>query len=120
MIVAEYQLSYTASEIDEKLNKVDGIDNLIIVGDGDMPENCKIMLVPSVEQEEVISMNLTDNERERIVQEVITALGTPVFGRIDENKNITISGNLSAGTYTVKYENADNSTTDIGTITIEG
>ena len=56
------------------------------------------------------------SDRESIVQEVIAALGTPVFGTVDEDNNIILSGDLAGGTYTVKYEKADGSTVIIGTI----
>lgn len=57
-------------------------------------------------------------DTEAIVQQVIEAIGTPVFGRVDEENNIILSGNLVGGNYTLKYENADGSTTDIGTLSV--
>lgn len=59
----------------------------------------------------------TQADQESIVQQVIDALGTPVFGTVDENNIITLSGDLTDGSYTVKYENADGSLTTIGTLT---
>ena len=54
-----------------------------------------------------------------IVQAVLAELqGSPVFGVVDAENNITISGNLANGTYTLKYENADGTTTEIGTLTV--
>ncbi len=61
----------------------------------------------------------TDADQEAIVQQVITALGTPVFGRVDTNNNIILTGELADGTYTVKYENADGEQTTIGTLSAE-
>lgn len=58
----------------------------------------------------------TDAHRESIVQDVITALGTPVFGSVDEENNIILTGTLAAGTYTLKYEDADGNVTSIGTL----
>lgn len=58
----------------------------------------------------------TDADQEAIVQQVITALGTPVFGRVDEGNNIILSGELADGTYTIKYENADGTLVMVGTI----
>jgi hypothetical protein len=55
---------------------------------------------------------------EEIVQEVITALGTPVFGRVDAENNIILTGELADGTYTLKYEGADGSQTEIGEIVV--
>lgn len=45
--------------------------------------------------------------KDSIVEEVIAALGTPVFGTVDENKHITLSGHLADGTYTISFEDAD-------------
>lgn len=49
----------------------------------------------------------TDADQEAIVQQVITALGTPVFGRVDENKHITLTGNYADGNYTYSFEDKD-------------
>jgi len=45
--------------------------------------------------------------------------GNPVFGYIDENNNIILSGNLADGTYTAKYEMEDGSTVDIGELVLD-
>ena len=58
----------------------------------------------------------TDADQESIVQQVITALGTPVFGRVDENNNIILTGNLTDETYTLKYEDAAGNLITIGTL----
>lgn len=59
---------------------------------------------------------LKNSEQEDIVQQVISALQTPVFGRVDEENNIILTGELADGTYTFKYEDADGNLTVIGTI----
>ena len=59
----------------------------------------------------------TPADQESIVQDVIAALGTPVFGTVDENNNVVLTGTLSEGTYTIKYENAEGEQTTIGTLT---
>lgn len=58
----------------------------------------------------------TPADIESIVQQVIAAMGTPVFGTVDENNNIILTGELADGTYTVKYEDADGNLVDVGTI----
>lgn len=60
----------------------------------------------------------TPEDQEAIVQQVIAALGTPVFGTLDESNNILLSGELADGTYTLKWLNADGSYADAGTITV--
>lgn len=59
----------------------------------------------------------TTADQEAIVQQVIAALGTPVFGRVDGDNNIILTGELVDGTYTIKYEDADDNVTTIGTYT---
>lgn len=58
----------------------------------------------------------TPDDQEAIVQQVITALGTPVFGTVDAENNIILTGNLADGTYTIKYEDAEGNVTEIGTL----
>lgn len=63
---------------------------------------------------------LTDEDREAIVADVIASLGgNPVFGYVDENNNIIVSGNLPMGTYSVKYEMEDGSTVEIGALVLD-
>lgn len=62
----------------------------------------------------------TESDQEAIIQQVITALGTPVFGRVDADNNIILTGELAEGTYTIKYEDADGEVTDIGTVVVGG
>lgn len=58
----------------------------------------------------------TEADQEAIVQQVIAALGTPVFGTVDEDNNIILSGDLADGSYTFKYENSKGDTTVIGVL----
>jgi hypothetical protein len=60
---------------------------------------------------------LTEISKEEIVQQVITALGTPVFGRVDADNNIILTGELADGTYTLKVEKADGTVVEVGTFT---
>ena len=60
-----------------------------------------------------------DNLKSLAVQELVEQLqGLPVFGVVDENNTITVSSMLVAGTYTLKYENDEGVTEEIGTIVI--
>lgn len=59
----------------------------------------------------------TEADKEEIVQQVIAALGTPVYGTVDENNHITLSGHLVDGTYTLSFEDSDGFVVaDVGTI----
>ena len=51
---------------------------------------------------------LTEADRNQIAAIVLEMLGgEPIFGYIDENKNIVLKGNLAEDTYSVKYEMED-------------
>lgn len=58
----------------------------------------------------------TSADQESIVQDVLAALGTPVFGRVDADNNIILTGELADGTYVLKYEDAEGNLTEIGTL----
>ena len=57
----------------------------------------------------------TETDQEAIVQQVIIALGTPVFGRVDANKNIILTGELAEGIYKLWYENENGKMTELCT-----
>lgn len=57
----------------------------------------------------------TEADQEEIVQQVITALGTPIFGRVDADKNITLTGVLVNGTYKFWFEDENGKVSEIGT-----
>lgn len=60
---------------------------------------------------------LTEADKEALVQQVITALGTPVFGTVKEDKKITLSTeHLADDTYYVGYEDEDGDWVEIGAI----
>ena len=42
-----------------------------------------------------------------------------VFGYVDENNTVVLTGNLAEGTYTIKYEMEDGSTVDIGELELD-
>ncbi len=63
----------------------------------------------------------TNADQNAIIQQVIDALGgTPVFGTVDANNNIILSGNLTEGVYTFKYEDESGKVVTIGTLTHDG
>lgn len=57
----------------------------------------------------------TPADQEDIIQQVITALGTPVFGRVDEENNIILTGGLADGVYKLWYEDATGKMTELCT-----
>ena len=62
-----------------------------------------------------------ENEKGNMIQLLISELqGLPVFGVVDENNKVTITSQLSGGTYDLMYENEDGTIEKIGTFTIEG
>lgn len=72
------------------------------------------------EQANIVAKVTQDVVTEEMIQQVISVLATPVFGRVDEYNNIIIAGNLVPGTYTLKYEGVDGIVSDIGIITVSG
>ena len=60
----------------------------------------------------------TTADQDAIIQQVIAAMGGSVFGSVDANNNIILTGILADGTYTIKYENEDGTVTEIGTIEV--
>ncbi len=61
----------------------------------------------------------TESEKSQIIQEVLDAIGTPIVGTVDENNNITLSGDLKAGTYTLKYIDENGYSLEIGEVIID-
>lgn len=62
---------------------------------------------------------LTDADKEEIVAEMLTALGTPMAGTVDEDNNIILGGELPDGTYTLKYYN-QGEYIEIGKLVVSG
>ena len=60
----------------------------------------------------------TETDKAAMVQEVIDTIGLTVIGEVDNANNILITMPLPDGTYTMRYENADGSTTEIGSFTV--
>lgn len=58
----------------------------------------------------------TEAEQEAMVQQVLDALGTPVWGQVDEDNVITLTGELTGGAYTFVYEDAEGVTHQVGTL----
>ena len=62
----------------------------------------------------------TEADKAEIVALVIESLGgNPVFGVVDGNNNILVSGNLPDGTYTVKYEMENGTKVNIGNLVLD-
>lgn len=63
----------------------------------------------------------TEADQEAIVQQVITALGTPVFGTVSADKKITLSTeHLADGIYYLGYEDKNGNWVEIGEINVGG
>lgn len=62
----------------------------------------------------------TDADKSAMALDVLALIdaSSGVHVVVDESKNITLSGELANGDYTLKFENADGSTTNICTLTI--
>lgn len=63
---------------------------------------------------------LTEADKSEIAALVIDMLGgNPIFGIVDEDNNIIVSGDLPDGTYSVKYEMEDGSKVNIGNLVLD-
>ena len=90
----------------------------IYVGEGDMPDGYQQQIVP--QEDRAINYNpLSETDRERIIQEILEDLKIPVMGTVGENKVVTLTAALPAGTYTFVIEFEDGSVATIGTATKE-
>ena len=63
---------------------------------------------------------LTAGDKAELVAMVIESLGgNPIFGTVDSNNNIVVSGNLPDGTYSVKYEMENGTKVNIGNLVLD-
>ena len=63
---------------------------------------------------------LTDEDKADITRLIIESLGgNPIFGYVDKNNNIIVSGNLPDGDYTVMYEMEEGETITIGNLVLD-
>lgn len=69
-----------------------------------------------VDSDEAAPKGYVDHVSDETIQKVIEALKTPVFGTVDTENNIILTGNLSEGIYVVQYEDSEGNRTVIGTI----
>ena len=60
----------------------------------------------------------TETDKAEIVATVLESIGCPVFGIVDENNTVMLSGMLPDGTYNIKYEMEDGSIVDIGNLAL--
>lgn len=117
----------------------------VYVGSGEMPDGYNIQIDPNGKADELVTREEFDKLSKEIGDYLpknqgsanvgkILVVGTDgnlvltempdggesgdVTGVIDEANNILLTGNLANGTYTLKYENADGTYTDIGTLTV--
>lgn len=109
--MAEFNLSYTAEDINTKLGKIDTLEqNVNKLNNEKVPLNQgsanvgKILVVGA-------DGNLT-------LADMPTGTSGDVIGMIDENNNIVITGDLADGTYVFRYENADGTYADIGSLVV--
>ena len=114
-MATEYKLSYTATEIDEKLEK---IDNLVAKSDmsahnTSVSAHEDIRNLISQLSSEVALIN-----RETIIKDVIDAIDSPLVGIIDANNNIVLYGALSESDYKIYYEYSDGTRSEIGDFTV--
>lgn len=113
-MATEFKLSYTANQINQKLGQIDNLSAQIEqlssekVDKNQGVANVGKILVVGADG----NFTLTDMPEGGASGDVI--------GMVDENNNIVITGNLANGTYVFKYEGADGTYTDIGSLVVGG
>lgn len=102
----------------------------VYVGGGEMPEGYNVQIdpngdAPNIDIKSRLSLGIASDELIYIfVDGAPVGTGIPqgqsgdVFGYVDENNNVVLTGNLADGTYSVKYEMDDGSTVDIGDLVL--
>lgn len=100
-MATEYKLSYTASEINQKLSKVDKLFSGISLG---------------IASDGLIYIFVDGSPVGTGIQQ---GQSGDVFGYVDENNTIVLNGDLADGTYSIKYEMEDGSTVDIGVLVLD-
>lgn len=121
--MANYVSNYTGAKIDEAVGKAlsgtatvtaDSIKTAL----GYTPANATDVETLTNKVESGVS----DEDKASIALEVLALIDASSVAQVvvDDNKNITLGGDLADGEYTLKYENADGSTTKICTLTISG
>lgn len=106
-MATEYKLSYTASEINERLTMVSQLSSEKVDKSG-------------------ISLGIASDGLIYIfVDGSPVGAGVPqgtsgdVFGYVDENNTVVLNGNLADGTYTLKYEMDDGEIVNIGNMVLD-
>lgn len=98
------QIMDAVNDIAKKANEMSEGVAEIYTGDGDMPEGCKLKLVPNdTHNEERVNLNMF--------------LDTPIVGVV-ENNVVTLSGTLEKGTYNIRYM-MDGKEYDLGEMVVE-
>lgn len=57
--------------------------------------------------------------KEEIVREVLESIGTPIFGIVDSDNEVVLTGQLADGTYSIKYEMENGNTVNIGNLVLD-
>lgn len=105
-MATEYKLSYTASEIDERLAMVSQLSSEKVDYNQGTANVGKMLIVGA-------DGNLT-------LSDIPENVSGDIIGVLDENNNIVITGELAGGTYVFKYETADGTYADIGSLVVGG
>ena len=130
-MATEYKLSYTATEINEKLGKIP--DVLQTTGNSTTDTMSQTAITNALSQlssEKVdkasISLGIASDGLIYIFvngQPVGTGISQgqsgDVFGYVDENNTIVLNGNLVDGTYLLKYEMDNGSVVNIGNMVLD-
>lgn len=118
-MATEYKLSYTASQIDEKLGKIDNLATKASVETLSSEKANKSGLTLGVHTDGLVYLFIDGVPHGNGLDIKADVIEGDVFGYVDENNNVVLNGNLADGSYFIKYEMEDGSTINIGNLVID-
>lgn len=112
--MAEFNLSYTAEDINTKLGKIDTLEQDVNKLNNEKVDKTGISLGIGADGLIYIHVNGAP-----VGAGIAQGASGDVIGYVDADNNIILTGALASGTYTVKYELEDGTMVDIGEMSFE-
>lgn len=94
------QIMDELNRVSKKADEMTGGAEEIYIGDGDMPEGCKLQIT------------VNENHNGSFV-DLGNITSAPIVGSVDENNVIMLSGNLDKGVYEIRFNLANGNTATI-------
>ena len=118
-MATEYKLSYTASQIDEKLGKINSLATKSSVEILAEEKANKSGLTLGTYTDGLVYLFIDGAPHGNGLDIKTDVVQGDVFGYVDENNIVVLNGNLADGTYTLKYEMENGNVIDIGNLVLD-